>query len=126
MITVSQAENIQNILIERFGGSKGIRDRSSLQAALARPFATFDNEDLYPSVTDKAAALLESLVTNHPFIDGNKRTAYVLMRLLLLENALDIEADQQEKYELMMKTAKGEFSFEDIRDWLKERITPEL
>jgi len=84
MIDIKTAENIHNILIERFGGSKGIRDLKALDAALARPYATFDGIDLYPAIEEKAAALFESIIINHPFIDGNKRAAYVLLRLILM------------------------------------------
>src|SRR5215217_7755987 len=73
---------------------KRIRDRGILESALNRPYATFDKNELYPHATDKAAAILESLVANHPFIDGNKRIGYVMMRLTLLENKLDLAANQ--------------------------------
>ena len=86
MISVAQAEQIHNVLIEKFGGLIGIRDLAGLEAALARPYATFDQHELYPEPMDKAAAVFESLVINHPFMDGNKRISYVLMRLILLEN----------------------------------------
>ena len=84
MIPIGEVEIIHNILIDRYGGSKGIRDIGLLESALARPFATFDDKDLYPHPVEKAAAILESVVINHPFVDGNKRIAYTLMRLLLL------------------------------------------
>ena len=83
MIDIKTVESFQNILIDRFGGSKGIRDMGALKSALARPCATFDQKNLYPKTTDKATALFESLIINHPFIDGNKRISYVLMRLML-------------------------------------------
>jgi death on curing protein len=91
-----------------------------LISALNRPFATFDLKELYPAPIEKAAALLESIVSNHPFIDGNKRTGYVLARLLLMESGLDIEATQEQKYEFVMAVSKGETNFEQIRDWLNE------
>ena len=84
MIHIDIAIYLHNILINEFGGSKGIRDRNSLEAALNRPFATFDGQDLYPTVVEKAAAIFESIIINHPFIDGNKRTAYALLEYLLL------------------------------------------
>ena len=77
MITIEEALEYHNEVIEEFGGSKGIRDQAGLEAALARPYMTFDMLDLYPTAIDKAAAIFESLIINHPFIDGNKRTAYV-------------------------------------------------
>ena len=122
MISVKEVEIIHNILIDKFGGSKGIRDTGLLESALARPFATFDNKDLYATPIEKASAILESIVINHPFIDGNKRTAYTLMRLILLENELDISASQDEKYNLVILVSKGEYRFDEIRNWLQSKI----
>ena len=85
MISRQEVESIHEILIEKFGGSSGIRDREILESAVGRPYQTFDQNDLYPSPIDKAAAIFESIISNHPFVDGNKRTAYVVMRLMLLE-----------------------------------------
>jgi death-on-curing protein len=94
MIDIELVINLYGILIDRFGGSKGIRDYNALQSAISRPFMTFDKNDLYPSIIEKAAALTESLISNHPFIDGNKRIGFVLMRYYLLENKIDIQATQ--------------------------------
>lgn len=115
MIDVKTAENIHNILIDKFGGSKGIRDLSGLEAALARPYATFDQVDLYVTVEEKAVAIFESTIINHPFIDGNKRIAYVLMRLTLMSADLDISASQDEKYEMVIAASKGEMRFDEIK-----------
>jgi len=82
MISVENAIKIQSLLVDKFGGTSGIRDKSLLESALARPFQTFDKKDLYSSPMEKAAALIESIITNHPFIDGNKRFGYVAMRLV--------------------------------------------
>lgn len=87
---------IQELQIAEFGGSPGIRDQGLLEAALSRPLQTFDGNELYPSLEEKAAVLLESIVVNHPFIDGNKRLGYVLMRLVLIEAEKDREASQEE------------------------------
>lgn len=72
MISIAKAIQLHDQLIDKHGGSKGVRDLNGLEAALARPFATFDQQDLYPSGFDKAAAIFESPIINHPFIDGNK------------------------------------------------------
>lgn len=123
MISVDDALSIHALLIDRFGGSKGLRDRAGLEAALARPFATFAGEALYPTPVDKAAALFESMLINHPFIDGNKRIAYVLMRLTLLQSLdfatpFDIKASQDEKYEMVISAATGRLRFEGIKTWI--------
>jgi death-on-curing protein len=62
--------------------TKGVRDINILQSALNRPFATFDDQELHKTITEKAAALIESIVKNHAFIDGNKRTGYVIMKII--------------------------------------------
>jgi death-on-curing protein len=119
MISVFQAIQIHEILIARFGGSTGIRDRGALTSALSRPFQTFEGKELYPSILQKSAALIESILANHPFVDGNKRTGYVLMRLFLLNNGYDIIASQNEKYEFVIRIASGKSNFNDIIYWLE-------
>jgi death-on-curing protein len=111
MISVSEAELIHDVLIEKFGGSKGLRDRSLLESALNRPYQTFDKHELYPSTIEKAAALFESLIINHPFIDGNKRISYFLMALLLKQHDINIKASQTEKYDFWHQKE----SFDSIR-----------
>jgi death on curing protein len=122
MITISEVILIQDILIEKFGGARGIRDRRLLESALSRPLQTFDTKELYPDSIHKAAALLESIVKNHPFVDGNKRIGYVLMRLFLLDNGLDIISDQDAKYDFVIGIASGSMDFEHICDWIKNHI----
>jgi death-on-curing protein len=123
MIDVKTALYIHDNLIDKFGGSRGIRDIGGLEAALNRPFATFDSIDLYPSPIDKAAALLESMVINHPFVDGNKRTAYVLMKLLLFKNGINIKANQGEKYLMVLSASKGEIRIDEIKLWLQSKTS---
>jgi len=122
MISLEQTEIIHNILIDKFGGSKGIRDIGLLKSALGRAYVTFDGNELYPSPVEKAAAIFESIIINHPFIDGNKRTAYTLMRLILLESELDIAAKQEDKYYFVIAASKGEFRFEQIKNWIQSNL----
>lgn len=75
MIDLNEVLSIHQIIMDKFGGSSNVRDLNSLKSALNRPFATFDKKELYPTPVDKAAALIESIVLNHPFVDGNKRMA---------------------------------------------------
>ncbi|MBW0160078.1 MAG: type II toxin-antitoxin system death-on-curing family toxin [Sediminibacterium sp. Gen4] len=118
MISFHEVENIHRLLISEFGGSHGIRDKELLDSALARPFQTFDGKELYSTPIDKAASLIESILINHPFVDGNKRTGYVLMRLLLLGNDIDINATQEDKYAFVISIASGQSEFDDIISWL--------
>ena len=122
MISIKEVEQIHNLLIEEFGGAKGIRDLGALDAAINRPFATFDQQELYPNPVDKAAAIIESILINHPFVDGNKRTGYVLMRLLLLQSGQDIQAEQEEKYEFVISIATGRLTFDGIKIWIEGKL----
>ncbi|WP_114936466.1 type II toxin-antitoxin system death-on-curing family toxin [Mucilaginibacter endophyticus] len=122
MISVEKADQIHNVLIEKFGGLTGIRDLPGLEAALARPYATFDQHELYPDPADKAAAIFESLIINHPFMDGNKRISYVLMRLILMENGFDIAATQDEKYQMVIAASTGQIRFDEIRSWIVAKL----
>lgn len=122
MIKIEEVIAIHDILIKEYGGSFGIRDESVLESAIYRPFQTFNNEDLYPTPEEKAAAILESIVKNHPFIDGNKRTGYVLMRLFLMENKTDISATEEEKYNLVLSVADGKFEYSEIKEWIENKI----
>jgi death-on-curing protein len=123
MINIDLVKFFHNILIDQFGGSKGLRDHKALEAALSRPFTTFDGKDLYPSIIEKSAALVESLVKNHAFIDGNKRIGYVMMRFYLLENGFEITASQKEKYSFIIDISKGKLSFIQIKDWIEKNVT---
>ena len=82
---VVQVYNIHEVVIDESGGLEGLRDGAMLHAAVARPFATFAGEDLYPGDFEKAAALFHSLIKSHPFMDGTKRTAF-LSALYFLES----------------------------------------
>jgi death-on-curing protein len=122
MIQIEFVINVHEILIEKFGGIHGIRDKKGLESAISRPFMTFDQQDLYPSPIEKAAALLESVISNHPFLDGNKRIGYVLMQYFLMENNLEVSATQTEKYEFIIRIAQGQLDYVQIRLWLSERV----
>ena len=124
MISVSQALKIHTVAILKFGGANGVRDMGGLESALARPFQTFGGEDLYPSIFEKAAAIGESLIMNHPFIDGNKRTGYLLMEALLRYGGHKIVASDDELYHFVINISTGSISFEEIVEWLKNNTTP--
>ena len=124
MISVSQALKLHTVAILKFGGANGIRDMGGLESALARPFQTFGGEDLYPSIFEKAAAIGESLIMNHPFIDGNKRTGYLLMEALLRYGGHKIVASDDELYQFVINISTGSISFEEIVEWLKNNTTP--
>ncbi len=122
MISLKEALEIHEMLLNEFGGKAGIRDKSILEAALKRPFTGLQEQEFYPSAEEKAAAVLESIVAGHPFLDGNKRTGYVLMRLFLIQNRFDIAASEEEKYELVIGVASGKIKFEGMVAWLKSHV----
>ncbi|MBX2914916.1 MAG: type II toxin-antitoxin system death-on-curing family toxin [Cyclobacteriaceae bacterium] len=122
MIDINEVEKIHDILIDKFGGAKGIRDKGLLESSINRPFQTFDGQELYPNPVDKAAAIFESIITNHPFIDGNKRTAYVLMRLMLKNHNIEINLGQDDKYDFVIKAASGQLTFDQIKTWINKNL----
>lgn len=118
MISKELVLNLNKIIAESSGGSSGIRDEKLLLSAINRPFQTFDGKDLYPSAIDKSAAIFQSIIINHPFIDGNKRMAYAFLRLLLFEDGLDIDATDDEKYDFVIEASKGLLDFNQIKSWI--------
>lgn len=105
--------------VEKFGGSHGVRELNLLDSALHRPQSSFMGEDLYPSFFHKAAALMHSILLNHPFIDANKRTAIVSTAYFLHLNNYDIDAKQQELIEIALKVASKQMDLEQISQWLE-------
>jgi death on curing protein len=124
MLEISDVLTIHKRLIHEFGGTLGLRDMELLESAISRPYQTFDSNDLYPTAEEKASAIIESIVTNHPFVDGNKRTGYALFRILLLIEGKDINSSQQEKYEFVISIAERKLGYEEILKWTRSKITP--
>ena len=94
-------------LIETYGGSHSLRDRGRLDAALEAPKATFGGKELYPALADKAAAYLVSLARGHPFVDGNKRTAFALADIFLRLNGRRLLLSDDDLFELVLAAAQG-------------------
>ena len=123
-LTTTQILIIHARLIEETGGSHGLRDLGSLEAAVARPRATFDGEELYPDLFHKVAALLESLINNHPFIDGNKRTGITAAGLFLRQNSYRLTVTNTELERFTMSVATGQTGVMEIAAWLQTRSRP--
>jgi death-on-curing protein len=121
-ISAEQVIGLHRRLIEEFGGADGLRDRGLLESAVARPAASFGGEDLYPDFAAKAGALMHSLAMNHPFVDGNKRTAIASAQLMCLANGYRVLASQAELEDLTMATARGEFQAEALAIWFRQRL----
>ena len=123
-LTSQQILFIHYRLIETTGGSHGVRDLGALQASAARPQASFEGEDLYPDLSSKAAAIMESLIKNHPFVDGNKRTAITAAGIFLRRNGWLIEASQEELFRFSMAMATGDAGFREAKEWLALNARP--
>jgi death-on-curing protein len=121
MIDLQDVFEIHQVLIQEFGGLQGVRDEGLLKSAIERPFGGFGETEFYPTPEEKAGAILESIVKNHPFTDGNKRTGYVLMRLTLMQFGKDIIATQDEKYSFVIEVASGQIDFQKIVAWIEKR-----
>lgn len=115
-VTTADALFFHKQLIERYGGAPGIRDVGALESALHRPQTGY-----YDTIIHEAAALLESLVQNHPFIDGNKRTAFAVVDVFLRINGHTITADSAAVYDKFIKLLdQGTFDMEHLVPWLEE------
>lgn len=110
-------------LIQTTGGAQGVRDVGALQAAAARPHATFDGGDLYPTPFAKAAAIMESIIRNHPFIDGNKRTAITTAGILLQQHGYRLTASQEELFDFTMEMATGAAEVKQAEAWFRSHAT---
>lgn len=102
------------------GGSFGVRDEALVDSALARPRAGFGGYEVYPDVFSKAAILLEGLIKNHGFVDGNKRTAVVAMIVFLGRNSYRLLVDQKALVHFAVAIAESKFDTEQITAWLKK------
>ena len=110
----------QNILENAFVLSSGVRDENLLASAVNTPFQTFMGNDLYPSIYDKAAQLCYGIANNHPFTDGNKRTALHSMYVYLIINGFDITATQQDVENTIIDVAAGNMTNTELAQWLRE------
>jgi len=107
-------------LIQRYGGSTGIRDMKLLESALEQPKATFGGTYLHDTIFKMAAAYGYHLCNNHPFIDGNKRISLVAMDIFLQQNGYEIVATEKETYKVIMRLSTGNLSKEQLTSWLLE------
>lgn len=118
-LTPQQVLFIHARLIATTGGEHGVRDVGLLASAVARPQATFDGADLYPDLFEKAAALMASLARNHPFVDGNKRTAIAAAALFLRQNGLRLETTNAELEQFTLRVTNERMAIPEIADWFR-------
>lgn len=106
------------------GGTTGVRDEGLLESALARPHQLYAYGEPVPDLADLAASLALGLARNHPFVDGNKRTAFVSYRTFLALNGAELNAPAEEKYLTILALAEGKLSAEEFAVWLRAHIPP--
>lgn len=121
-LSVVEVLRLHERVIAVSGGCPGVRDLGALESALAQPWAAFGGAELYPDLMAKAAALCYSLVMNHPFVDGNKRTGHAAMEVVLLLNGREIAADVTAQERTIRALAAGELTRDDFVEWLRGHV----
>lgn len=118
--TTEEVVSIHDVAIREFGGSMGLRDIGALESAILRPQMGY-----YDGIIEEAAAMLESLAMNHPFVDGNKRTAFYATDTFLRKNGHFIDCDNDEAYAFFMQLFQtNSFRFAELKVWLEEHVKP--
>ena len=123
-LTAQQVLFLHARLVTETGGSHGVRDINLLLSAMGRPQASFDDQDLYPDLFTKAAALMDSLIRNHPFVDGNKRTGISAAGLFLRINGYRLNLSNIELEKFTIGVAQSKYPVEEIAVWLKTNSKP--
>ena len=118
--TIEEVIEFHDALISEFGGATGVRDEGALASAIMRPQMGY-----YDTLIEEAAALMESLAMNHPFVDGNKRTAFAVTEAFLRMNGYFIECDSEDAYAFFMQLFEtNSFRFAELAAWLEEHFRP--
>ncbi|MEM8560039.1 MAG: type II toxin-antitoxin system death-on-curing family toxin [Bacteroidota bacterium] len=121
-LSVEQVERLHALVIARSGGSEGLRERGTLESAVAQPLQTFGGSDLYPTLHEKAATLAYALVMGHPFVDGNKRIGHAAMEAFLMLNGYEIDADVDEQERLFLDVAAGRIERSALSGWIEAHM----
>jgi death-on-curing protein len=123
-LTLAEVLALHHRLMQESGGPWGLRDLGLLESAVAQPLGAFGAQDLYPSLVEKAAALAYSLVSNHPFVDGNKRVAHAAMEVFLVLNGYEVECPTEEEEAVWLRLAAGKQSRAELVAWLSGHVRP--
>jgi death on curing protein len=123
-ITLSIVLRIHERQIEQYGGSSGVRDMGLLESALAQSESTFAGELLHPTIASQVAAYLYHIAKNHPFIDGNKRTAFAIADAFLRGNDDHLNLTPEQAFDLTIQVAQSEISKEELTEFLTRSIAP--
>jgi death-on-curing protein len=117
-LTLNQVLEVHERILAQTGGGTGIRDIGGLESAVAQPKMTFGGEELYPSIVEKAAAVGFSIIQNHPFVDGNKRTGHAVIEIFLVLNGFEIDSQVDEQEGIILQVASGKLSRREFTGWL--------
>lgn len=123
-LSLSEVIRLHEYVLDQSGGIAGIRDLGALQSAVAQPHMTFGGIDLYQTIQEKAAALCFSLVTNHPFVDGNKRVGHAAMETFLVLNNWELDATVDVAERTILALADGTLSREKFVQWINDHSKP--
>ena len=121
-LSLDQVLHLHRLQTAVHGGATGLRDRGGLEAAVSRPSTTFDGEDLYPTVAAKAAALMHSIVLNHPFADGNKRVGAHAAIVFVEANGWEFLAASEELIDITFGVARGDIEVGALTIWFQQRM----
>lgn len=121
MIKISKEKVLllHKLIAQETGGSVGVRDEGLLESALEGAFATFDGQELYPTKEEKGARLGFALISNHAFVDGNKRIGMYVMLTFLEVNGIHMEASNEEVAQIGLAVAAGQMSYDELLDWVR-------
>jgi death-on-curing protein len=121
-LSLKEVLELHRLLLERTGGLAGVRDLGLLESAVAQPLMSFGEQELYPTIVEKAAALGFSIIKNHPFNDGNKRVGHAALETFLVLNGYEVDAPVDEQERVIMSVAAGEMGRDDFVDWLRTHV----
>ena len=122
LLSVEEIRTLHTKLITRTGGSDGLRDIGLLESAVYSANAGFDGYEMYPDVEQKAARLMYALVSNHAFVDGNKRIGTLVMLMTLKLNGISIVYSQSELIKIALEVASGKASYEEVLDFIRNHM----
>lgn len=123
-LTLGEVLELHRLVLAQTGGATGLRDLGGLESAVAQPRQTFGGEDLYPTLAEKAAALGFSLIQNHPFLDGNKRTGHAALEMFLVLNGHELQASVDEAEAVILRVAAGQSPRKEFVAWIEDHLKP--
>lgn len=122
LLTKRQIILLHSLLIQESGGTDGLRDEGLLDSAVRQPYQTFGGVDLYPTIIDKAVRLGYSLITDHPFVDGNKRIGTHAMLVFLDLNGIELEYEDEDLIRLILQIAAGQADDHVLEAWVRGHL----